>query len=895
MSSMPLVDLGVDNRNPGRAGQKKLLRVAFGEESDFQMVVFENYKKKLERIQVGLNKRTGGFAWVIGDRGTGKSEVLSHLFCRQIKSGSLKKVPRIPLYISVSSERGRAKVPGGVAKGKVTMSLLNHLSSAALIDTFEFLREYDGKSEFYPELRELVKGQFYDWANVRLRQTDFDLQDFLSDLREKVLSYRKEELFTIVLIVDDIDKISEESATEFFSTHQTDLKQWVGDENIVILSSVTKEFIKEGRAYAGLNYCLNRRHMPKESELTELVVPDLGDLLASDVQDLINDRLTYLHYSKPEDRWDFEWESYFDRSPHVSSDKVLDDPKWASYDTRNMRRNAALLSLNAWVAVRKQEDIRQVLRSLQAVLNDCDKPKEELTAKILENKLKANDSSEIRLLEDELVDRISEIKTGRLQKEHILLSEFTAANEESEVLWRDLLNVTLEKSSLGEWGIPAGMSERRAGNIKDLTNNAFTAKRKNSAVFQFLNLIVELGTEDSSKVLLPSLHSRTPDDVFSIITAEKLMALMTRVMVIRKKAEFTKEMSSSAVKPILKESDSGRGSFRPGTGIVGEAYHRVIGTDDGTEELDPRHAREIGMDMGLEIVRAVMLLKDKPGESTTIWQKKNHEIKTQQKDDSRQFRRSLLQWVALRTDAVGVESKALVALDRVLQGVESFALQDPELAGALDTIVKRDAISISQDVLEGMKKNCESQFPESCSIGFDVNWVGKPLNIEGDSAVNVLKSDLKASETITVWIRDQLEETDLSDIAFSLSVLYEELGKIEDEYFSGRTDNNSGASRMSVLQGLDYTKKYKIIIEMGGSKERFGVDWNVAFGNNPGPIISQLTEADTQNGGWAVEGKIGHNFSEEMVSSLTIKFRDGPYGSKMRKGQLQVPPWKEKE
>ncbi|SVC87741.1 uncharacterized protein METZ01_LOCUS340595, partial [marine metagenome] len=109
MSDVAHVDLGVDNRNPGRAGQKKLLRIALGEESDFQMVVFENYKKKLERIQVGLNKRTGGFAWVIGDRGTGKSEVLAHLFCRQIERGSSNIVPRIPLYISVSEERGRAK------------------------------------------------------------------------------------------------------------------------------------------------------------------------------------------------------------------------------------------------------------------------------------------------------------------------------------------------------------------------------------------------------------------------------------------------------------------------------------------------------------------------------------------------------------------------------------------------------------------------------------------------------------------------------------------------------------------------------------------------------------------------------------------------------------------
>ena len=174
---MALVDLGV-KRNPGKMGNKGLLRIATGENNDFEMVKFEFYRKRLERMRTLMENDGGAFAWVIGERGTGKSEVLSHLFCRQIERGSSNIVPRIPLYISVSEERGRAKVPGGVPKGKVTMSLLDHLSSTALIDTFEFLHEYDGKSEFYPELRELVKGEFYTWVNVRLKQADFNLQNF---------------------------------------------------------------------------------------------------------------------------------------------------------------------------------------------------------------------------------------------------------------------------------------------------------------------------------------------------------------------------------------------------------------------------------------------------------------------------------------------------------------------------------------------------------------------------------------------------------------------------------------------------------------------------------------------------------------------------------------------
>ena len=92
---MAHVNLGVDQRNPGRSGQTKLLRVAVGDQVDFEMVRFDWYREKLDRIQVSLNSRNGAYAWVIGDRGTGKSEVLSHLFCRQISMGKTKN-PRLP-------------------------------------------------------------------------------------------------------------------------------------------------------------------------------------------------------------------------------------------------------------------------------------------------------------------------------------------------------------------------------------------------------------------------------------------------------------------------------------------------------------------------------------------------------------------------------------------------------------------------------------------------------------------------------------------------------------------------------------------------------------------------------------------------------------------------------
>ena len=41
---MAHVNLGVDQRNPGRSGQTKLMRVATGEKEDFEMVPLEGGK-----------------------------------------------------------------------------------------------------------------------------------------------------------------------------------------------------------------------------------------------------------------------------------------------------------------------------------------------------------------------------------------------------------------------------------------------------------------------------------------------------------------------------------------------------------------------------------------------------------------------------------------------------------------------------------------------------------------------------------------------------------------------------------------------------------------------------------------------------------------------------------
>ena len=101
---MALVSLGRE-RDPSRTGTEGLLSMAVGGAPGFNMVEFEFYKEQLENFKVILQRNAGSMSWVIGGRGTGKSEVLSHLFRESIKENPSR--PRLPIYISITDREER--------------------------------------------------------------------------------------------------------------------------------------------------------------------------------------------------------------------------------------------------------------------------------------------------------------------------------------------------------------------------------------------------------------------------------------------------------------------------------------------------------------------------------------------------------------------------------------------------------------------------------------------------------------------------------------------------------------------------------------------------------------------------------------------------------------------
>ncbi|SVE01038.1 uncharacterized protein METZ01_LOCUS453892, partial [marine metagenome] len=198
---MALVSLGRE-RDPSGTGTEGLLRMAVGGDPGFKMVEFAFYREQLENFKVILQRDAGSMSWVIGGRGTGKSEVLSHLFRESIMESP--KNPRLPIYISITDKEERERYQDkrvqsgkgrdeGLDDGSVTMGLFNYLCSQSLLEALAYLHSTDeddeGGLERFSLLRECISNQkFYesltDGDNGELNSVDFSLLNFMKTIRK---------------------------------------------------------------------------------------------------------------------------------------------------------------------------------------------------------------------------------------------------------------------------------------------------------------------------------------------------------------------------------------------------------------------------------------------------------------------------------------------------------------------------------------------------------------------------------------------------------------------------------------------------------------------------------------------------------------------------------------
>jgi len=504
------VSLGVDSRNPSSGGQANLLKAGIGQLSEYELV--DIYNNDLEEFKYSINSLSGGFSWITGNRGSGKSEVISHLIRNQIKEhGERERNPKLPLYISVGA--------GGIV-GDLTFDRIDSLARKAISDSFAVIRnQIPAKSNLYKKLRTLLTDEkgyssFQSQINqdylimegLKVKNTLAKALQVIDNLQSGKNALR------VTLYIDDLDKIDPNVAARFLSSSQQNLAE-LTNAKVRIVCSVSNDFMEEARDNPGLNFCGLQNWV--KNPTTILQIPDLSDLTTEQLHELIMQRTRYLHLVQ--DGPIPEWVADFGEKPHELISDVLEHEDWKSYDIREMRKNAAIFSLIQWQAKRKLPHVRDTLRAMDNVLKNCPAgfEKTPLTSKVLESFLKNNDDEEKSAIVDEINRRMKDPELSTIYHEELHEWELKLKKD----FWNKALEATNQRITLGVWDdeLLRNLGIRKVGDSK-------------KPLMRFLDFAIELCEKDSG--ILPSVLARTPDDLFSLIGYEEMAKILKNLMIV---------------------------------------------------------------------------------------------------------------------------------------------------------------------------------------------------------------------------------------------------------------------------------------------------------------------------------------------------------------------------
>ena len=800
------VDLAIDRRDASLGGQKGLMKSGMKMEQDYRMVdvydgEHDGETNPLHRFSSSINSEEGGFHWIVGNRGSGKSEVINHLFSNLVKNYSTDKnkesgkqqIPRLPLFISVGS--------GGEALDEtLSFPRIERLVSESLLEALKFIHRTKDKNDHYSILRRFLN-QYMDNINLDLNKTIEGLPGglTLTEFAEHVMVHSKK-MVRVTLFVDDLDKIDNATARQFLSSAQQDLQR-LASAGVTVVFSIKKEFALEVREDGGLSYCGLFKWEDNPSKI--LQVPDMGDLGASLIHQLISRRLHYIHHVNSEAA---DWSVSLNKPPHKDISEVLDHEQWNSYDIRNLRRNGSIVTLCAWLSIRKKPYARDALRAMERILNSCEESnrKKELRPSDIERVLKKHDADEKRQINAELERRFTEATSKNMGKPKNVLAlkakldtEFSLLkSKKGQALLEDALEITNEAVTFnGAWNSKL---------IQDLGASINGPTDDKSVIMTVMRFVLEMATDET---LLPDVVARTPDDLLSLIDSKKLVKLID---------DQSQRLEEHRLSLNIPEPSIELGSILHQARKMVEAnFPSVTAKDSG---LAPRQLDEAAAMFSLEIANGIM---GNPDRRTKEWQ----DCKDAQEEDPRQFRRSLLTYIFLRLNNP-INGNAKIP-EEDLQYLRDFTIDlNSALSGGagiseflrsknfekydetLENALKKNEVWLMEDWASYVLRNTQRDFRSTLMATslFDIEVDVKKLKSK-ELTGSTLRSNLKLTQDITFRVRlgevaliGALEETLLEEVDVVGELLYEP--NDTQKVLSGSHDDNISTIMSSMEQNF---------------------------------------------------------------------------------------------
>jgi hypothetical protein len=486
------------------------------------------YAQKLETIGRRISdEEEGGYLWVVGNRGTGKTEAIIHLMREVLSNPSSDPSPhksetRIPIFVSAIDQASRdeyLRESQQEDKGQFDWSFIDFLARRSLAQSLQWIAKTEQAGKFFPELRAALNkdtpdGYSKNWevADGLLKDPDYTLDQFLNAMKTVPgLAGRIKPL----LLVDDLDKQPYAAVQGLLSRAQPSVQSLVKN-NVLFVFSVKPIFMNESRGLSGLNYLLEMSK--RGNSRSELWVPEVAELRAVDLQDFLKHRLGYL-VQDPKGGWRLPLQEIEGEMTPEEVEGMVSD--WPTYNILNLRENGSMRVLTGWLTHIDQTGVRALLRLLQPLLIETPDDKE-LGPRLLLKMLKQNDSSQAESIRDAIIERIqeTEIVPGWLEEESRLMDDpVSSAN------YSLMINAVKDKVSTGRWfgaGWKSLSNERhKAASLIGLGDGNWPFDKSLQDIGRFASpnrLAMELAWQlETEADVLPNVHSRTPEQFFQLL------------------------------------------------------------------------------------------------------------------------------------------------------------------------------------------------------------------------------------------------------------------------------------------------------------------------------------------------------------------------------------------
>ena len=442
-------------RFTGRINQK-LYRSVFEDKKDiFRPKLEKSVEDKKKQMIQRFDRDSKGFrcTWVVGDRGSGKTQMLTDICLTLIQKGQMrytkpKHTDRIrpnillPIFASIPYQM-QTRLGRGLTEDDDVFSQLMSLTIKEYADILDELKRA------YSQDKLKKKGKFFQLAkNLATVDTSSVRNWEYSQFIEHMDIILEEANIRLILIFDDFDKISSAALEQLFSMRQTEFQDIRGD---IVVTTRANGF-STLQSSPGLNYCLGNNMMGTSDNI--LILPTHVDRPGFVRQALIS-RFKYVHKSESNDlKWEF--------LPEEGPSSQRENPEWPFCQLADLDNTGLARLIHQSRMADEQNSLRSILRLAENVFQySQDKKITKLQAPQVDKIIKELSQTDEGKIRDSVTEmwKDNKFKNGyaNLKSCHAGISEEEYSKIENNQIWK---NYVIEGFDLLRFGLKLPSRQR---------------------------------------------------------------------------------------------------------------------------------------------------------------------------------------------------------------------------------------------------------------------------------------------------------------------------------------------------------------------------------------------------------------------------------------------------